>query len=450
VPIGIVDTDFLLRSCNVPVADDILPLLLLLLSKLELALKVDKKLLLIPTLLADSVSYPDPIYVSFTKKAYNTYTLSKEAQTDFVASKSSVSSDDKRDDVTTWMNEKLDSNQHKDKIRHSNTDGSDYLELKKDWVTSQGRYPRFESITSPRSSFSHNEFMSKSQREFVNINLLYHPVLSRFWLAHFIPEGFWPRLLCRIASDLEINAIFSNFFQITLMRRKPGELHSLSCTDMDGYSLWNLWKTGLAFVHEGMTMLELKQVINSPLAPTFNNQKIFTEKFRIELAIYVSGISMIHHHDHSSLLSNDEIVGLCTKLLVLIEQHVIDVGEEWYSGVLTKTPSEDICSYVICSECLADQAHKYDADFTKCHSVSVNGEEMFCFAFEELLKCFYFSKPVRCPYHQSILIQLLAPDIVSVCLQIVCVCVRLCVCVCACACVCVCVCDVSMCLHVFV
>lgn len=423
MPIGIVDTDFLLRSCNVPVADDILPVLLLLLSKLELALKVDKELLLIPNLLADSVSYPDPIFVSFTKKAYDIYKPSKDTQTDFVVSKGSVSSegsDDKREyinDVTTWLNAKLDGGQHENNNRHSST-GDDYLELKKDWVISQEHYPRFgsiKSVTSPKSSFTHSESMSKTQQEFVKINLLYHPVLSRIWLAHFIPEGFWPRLLCRIASDLEIDAIFTKFFQITLKHRKPGELHSLSRTDMDGYSLWNLWKTGLAFVHEGMTMLELKQVINTPLESTFNNQRTFTEKFRIELAIHVSGINIIHHHSHSSLLSNDETIGLCTKLLVLIEQHVMDVGEEWYSGILSKTPSEDICSYVMCSECLANQAHKYDADFTKCQSIPVNGEEMFCFAFEELLKSFYYSKPVRCPYHQSILIQLIAPDIVSVC-----------------------------------
>lgn len=419
--LGIVDTDFLLRSCNVPVAADILPVLLMLLSKLEVALKVDKDLLLIPTLLADSVSYPDPIYVSFSKKAFDMYNPNKETLTSSVSVEGSGSIEAKKEnvnDVSTWLTKKLNDAEQKGKPRISSSGEDDYLELKKDWVPPQEPFPRFgsiKSLTSPRSSCVQIDSMAKPHQDFVDINLLYHPVLSRIWLAHFIPEGFWPRLLSRIASDLEIDAIFTTLFQISLKHRKAGELHSLSRTDMDGYSLWNLWKTGLAFVHENMLMLELKQVINTPLESTFNNQKAMSEKFRIELAIYVSGINMIHHHSHTSLLSNNDLVGLCTKMLVLVEQHVMDVGEEWYSGILSKTPFEDICSYVMCSECLANQAHQYDPDFTKCRSVPVNGEEMFCFAFEDLLKSFYYSKPARCPYHQPILVQLLAPDIVSVC-----------------------------------
>lgn len=32
----------------------------------------------------------------------------------------------------------------------------------------------------------------------------YVTILRRFWLADFIHEGFWPRLICRIAKDQQI------------------------------------------------------------------------------------------------------------------------------------------------------------------------------------------------------------------------------------------------------
>ena len=32
----------------------------------------------------------------------------------------------------------------------------------------------------------------------------YQPTLHRFWLADFVPDGFWPRLICRVATDQQI------------------------------------------------------------------------------------------------------------------------------------------------------------------------------------------------------------------------------------------------------
>ena len=32
----------------------------------------------------------------------------------------------------------------------------------------------------------------------------YFTVLRRFWLVDFVHEGFWPRLICRIANDQQI------------------------------------------------------------------------------------------------------------------------------------------------------------------------------------------------------------------------------------------------------
>ena len=35
----------------------------------------------------------------------------------------------------------------------------------------------------------------------------YQPPLHRFWLADFVPAGFWPRLICRVATDQHITRV---------------------------------------------------------------------------------------------------------------------------------------------------------------------------------------------------------------------------------------------------
>ena len=43
----------------------------------------------------------------------------------------------------------------------------------------------------------------------------YQPPLTRFWVSNYIPDGFWPRLICRIASDQQINKVRTFFlFQV--------------------------------------------------------------------------------------------------------------------------------------------------------------------------------------------------------------------------------------------
>ena len=34
-----------------------------------------------------------------------------------------------------------------------------------------------------------------------------YPPLRRFWLSDYIPDGFWPRLMCRIVKDHHISKV---------------------------------------------------------------------------------------------------------------------------------------------------------------------------------------------------------------------------------------------------
>jgi hypothetical protein len=39
------------------------------------------------------------------------------------------------------------------------------------------------------------------------IEACYQPPLRRFWMSKYIPDGFWPRLICRIANDQQIGKV---------------------------------------------------------------------------------------------------------------------------------------------------------------------------------------------------------------------------------------------------
>ena len=43
------------------------------------------------------------------------------------------------------------------------------------------------------------------------IEACYQPPLRRFWMSNYIPDGFWPRLICRIANDHQIGKVYHIF-----------------------------------------------------------------------------------------------------------------------------------------------------------------------------------------------------------------------------------------------
>lgn len=397
---------------------------------------MDKQLLLAPSLLPESIDYPPPVYVGLSKKAFlvdkDIYDT-KESPGDWLKSMSEDSMktgvDTNSDPVIVSANSTLPTEDDKTNDYLEITGFSldvegaaptgDHFTSTSDVPISTCDYPQFSTIKSRTSVSSLHHRFSEPLYQSINdieVNVAYHPPLFRVWLANFIPEGFWPRLLCRIASDLEIDATFTKLFPSTLKRRQVGESHSLNRTDIEGCFLWNLWKTGLVFVHEGVTLLELKQGINEPVKDELvANSYLFNEKYRVEVVVHILSLAVVHNHDcqQSSPLPSKEIVKLGTKLLVLIEQHIVDIGEEWYCNTLSKTQGNNVSSYVVCSECLACKPHIPTHGYTTSYFMSLNGETLICFAFEDILKNFVESKPLNCPCHQEIPISLLAPDLVS-------------------------------------
>ena len=445
-----------------------LPSLLLLLSKLEIAIPVDSKLLLAPSLLPESIDYPPPVYVGLSDKAflidkdvYNTTespgdwlkSLSEDSMRSSLEDSRKLSvygiSGKKISTDSVFTHEQLPT--HDSSSSHNTHNFGDapsskpdeYLDIENlnlddmptdnfaasaehDFHSSQSnpvvlttdypQYPLFQSLKNFSStSSSYHPLMQPLHQNIddIEINIAYYPTLYRIWLAHFIPEGFWPRLLCRITSDVEIDATFTKLFPSTL---KVDESHSLNRTDIEGCFLWNLWKTGVVFMHEGVTLLELKQCINGPVNyDLVANSYLFSEKYRIEVIVHISSLALVHNYDCQQLsLSSKDIVKLGTKLLVLIEQHIINVGDEWYLNTLSKTRDGNVSSYVVCSECMADKPIINCPSYTCSYYFSLDDDNAsICFAFEDVLDSLIKSKPLNCPYHQAIPIQLIAPDLVS-------------------------------------
>ena len=40
-----------------------------------------------------------------------------------------------------------------------------------------------------------------------SFDMCYQPPLRRFWVSGYIPDGFWPRLICRIVNDQQIGKV---------------------------------------------------------------------------------------------------------------------------------------------------------------------------------------------------------------------------------------------------
>jgi hypothetical protein len=63
-------------------------------------------------------------------------------------------------------------------------------------MTERASYPKPDDVLSDISSSNIDEVES-----------FYQPPLRRFWFADFVPAGFWPRLICRVATDRQIGRV---------------------------------------------------------------------------------------------------------------------------------------------------------------------------------------------------------------------------------------------------
>ena len=261
-------------------------------------------------------------------------------------------------------------------------------------------------LSSPAQLQAYYQSWSKA----ANSNFILHPHLHRVWLAKFIPDEFWPRLFAKIVSDKEITSALSTLMHTCSHNDEYGVDHSSIGTP----SLWNLYQKGCKVEHDSIELLELKQV-NTP--GCFYSTANLSEQYgnQIELKIKIREFALVHKNNSiSGSCESVDIIKLATYILVFIEQHILDIGSEWFPGTICNSRNKEILSYVPCPTCISentlslnDPSHLF---------VCCDGCQAYCFSLKELLNAYAMpSMNISCPRHNDIPVQQLAPDMVTNC-----------------------------------
>ena len=236
-----------------------------------------------------------------------------------------------------------------------------------------------------------------------------HHNLYRVWLASFIPDGFWPQLLTRIISDDRISSILSDILSIPL--NKSRYLSS------DDSSLWKLCQKGLLIHYDQAKLLELKEV--SSEIKNYTNKFDLSKNFatQIELTIYASQIAALRNA-YQEISPKQNFINLVSKCLVVIEEHILDIGEEWFPDTFSDSCSKEAFSYIPCPVGLSQDGnscilHSDNTNDLTNQFLCFGGHNIFCFSARDLLVAYATpSRSISCPTHKELLVKEIAPDMV--------------------------------------
>ena len=261
-------------------------------------------------------------------------------------------------------------------------------------------FDKAENLFSP---YKYKENLSSVEDNQIDITL--YPTLCRIWLSPFIPRNFWFRLVSRIISSVEIASVIARLLPT---------VDSNSVKDTS-FSLWSLWQQGIAVIHKDITLIEMKYEGNVK-----RNGVVVGQEKQQKLLLSISTPEFLAYHQRSNTslpdesLSSEDILSQVTKLLVLIEQLILDICE-WFPGALTQDLLGGVASYIPCCFCLQNErSFKY---FTSSRGsstiISYDDHELYCFSFTEMLASYTGDTVVVCPCHGQVPVHLCAPDIVS-------------------------------------
>jgi len=318
-------------------------------------------------------------------------------------------SSDSTDPVATTENVSIQiSHDNERSGSHSSQDAPQHLQVKSSFsklnVVDSLSFEHSTDLSSPAQLQAYYQSWSKA----ANTSLILHPHLYRVWLAQFIPIGFWPRLFAKIVSDKEITSALSTLMHTGLHNNEFDVSHSSISTP----SLWSLHQKGCKVEHDTIELLELKQV-NTPGNIYSTNNLSEQYGYQIELKVKVREIALVHRNNTDSCELID-IMKLATRVLVFIEQHILDIGSEWFPGTICNSRNKEILSYVPCPTCLLENTLSLD---NPSHlSMCCDGQQAYCFSLKELLNAYATpSMSISCPIHYDIPVQQLAPDMVTNC-----------------------------------
>ena len=277
-----------------------------------------------------------------------------------------------------------------------------------------GKFPKLKIVSSEEYDASDSLQILSSDSPSLNAMRLQpalqdHKNLCRVWLAYLIPDGFWPHLLTRIISDASLKSILSTILFRPLMKKRC--TFSYASCDAHTPSLWKLYQKRFVVEFKNTKLLELKEISNKFKSCT--NKFNLSEQYasQIELTIYTKQVVTLHEEFHEKLKQNNSLK-LAIRILILLEQHILEVGEEWFPGTFYDSCKNEILSYVPCPLGLSqDNGCNLCSDNNTDHKfLCIGGVDIFCFSLTDLvIAC----TGIICPTHNEFLVQQIAPDIVS-------------------------------------
>ena len=176
---------------------------------------------------------------------------------------------------------------------------------------------------------------------------------------------------------------------------------------------WEIWKTGICFVHGDQILFILKQESNLKVNPTSIQVNIFEERFCIELHLHLNELFTLTQ-DKEHQLSQSYVIGLATHLLVMISQHVELLVKTWFPHMLkTELNGSTVTTYVPCWKCYAgigfDDLSAVRHHIPGCF-VFTSRNPVFCFVLEENIIMNALGKKLHCPIHNELETLHMMPD----------------------------------------
>jgi len=246
---------------------------------------------------------------------------------------------------------------------------------------------------------------------------LAYPPLWKFWFTEFIPNGFWPRLVCRLTTNHSINKTLKSLFPLLLM-----ESSGYQSSKEDAFLPWKLWKSGLALAYKETLLLEVKEAVNK--AETSEDVATVGDcAFRIEACVNVPGwvtVAGSCGSQNSDQGNAPDIAGDATSIMVEIIKHISSLATNWFPGMFVGDAIEgQVPCFVPCWKCCCNSSPTNDGqqpgleqqDISSYCITRGNGV-VYCWEYDTIIIPAIKRKPLWCNDHTSMNIEQLAPELV--------------------------------------
>ena len=243
----------------------------------------------------------------------------------------------------------------------------------------------------------------------------------RIWPLEYVPHGFWPRLLCRVAQDPVIISLVSrksNSATISLLGVKEDLCRTKSEVTLQRYDSdinWNLWRNGIQLLDkDGTIQFEVIQLSEDYPRMQDGDTVVETEdqlRFWVEKKFRILSIVHMERRLEEGLYHRART--LACQLFIRLAQHINSLFEAWFPGILNL--NGEVPSFYPCPDCFLSDTKRAapvvtdpnsSANFLRFKKTIWN-----CFREETLFDMFTKNEEVSCHWHAKVDISRLAPDV---------------------------------------